>query len=86
MGPGPAVPHAQRDRLGQGPAQGPAEIVPDSETPAHRVVVETPAFNLALGLSEIHKPLFIQARIPEFAIETLHQGKKWLGKSEQGDK
>lgn len=40
----------------------------------HRIVVETPGFDPALGLSEIDKPLFIQAGIPEFAIETLHHG------------
>ena len=40
----------------------------------HGVVVDAPRFNPAPGLGEIDEPLFIQARIPEFAIEALHQG------------
>ena len=38
------------------------------------MVVDAPRFKTAPGLGEIDEPLFIQARIPEFAIEALHQG------------
>ena len=39
---------------------------------ADRVVVDAPCLDGAPGIGEIQKPVFVQARIPELAVEALY--------------
>ena len=73
-----SFPRSQSDWLCQGHAQLPTETVLDYETPANcgaaRCCSGCATLQYCAGPRRDRRTTVIQARIPEFAIEALHQG------------